>query len=65
MVSDYLWKLKERETKCGGPRLAALGCLVHLPPHQPAEAPHLRQAPRAAAHTQSSTLEPTAPPPSK
>lgn len=42
MVSDYLWKLFFKKDKVWWVKtLAALGCLAHLPPHQPAEMAHI------------------------
>lgn len=42
MISDYLWKLKKKKDKVWLVKtLAALGCLAHLPPHQPAEMDHI------------------------
>lgn len=40
MISDYLWKLKKK-TVWWVQTLAALGCLAHLPPYQPAEMDHI------------------------
>lgn len=44
MISDYLWKVlkkKKKDKVWWVKTLAVLGCLAHLPSHQPAEMDHI------------------------